>query len=453
MWIINRLIKTLLVCCLLSVFPLNSQADVRLKGEVVWEGDVVLKEATIVEADASLTIKAGTRVQVLNPQAKLTIGGGLQALGTADRPVRFEAPGWVGIHLVEPRGESRFSHVHFENAETAISAIAARFSVKDSRFDNCKHGINLLRESGPLIAGNHFSGGEIGIDIEMRSYPKVTGNRFEQLSKVAIYASHNSKGLIEQNKISGCQVGVQITQPYPDRVLRNHFVDNKVGIFCNQTKNTPQIDGNVFENNEKGVVNFSFAYPTLTNNRFVGNDKAVHNDQYGSALIEFNAFSKNETAIYNNRKSNPKIRHNNFEQNKLVLFCDYSSYPLVRQNNFLSNPEVVRLGIYQSADWEKRSGSKRLMMAESQARKTRNTMLTQAPTEFVDKVDVAENFWGDQNQRIAAARDDANLDLFWDRHDQPKVVYEGFGPDEYVLDLVVFRPPLPTAVEKAGPQK
>lgn len=453
MWRKNRFVKTLLAGWLLMVLPTVAQADVRLTGDNVWEGEVTLQEATMVEAGAALTIKAGTRIEVTNPQAKLTIGGELRVLGNADQPVRFVAPGWVGIHLVEPRGESRFSHVHFENAETAISAIAARFSVSDSRFHNCKRGINLLRESGPLIADNFFSGGEIGLDIEMRSFPKVTGNRFENLSKVAIYASHNSKGLIEQNMITSCEVGIQMTQPYPDRIQRNHFKQNKVGIFCNQTKNTPQIDGNVFEKNDRGVVNFSFAYPSLINNRFIDNGKAVHNDQYGSSLIEFNAFRGNETAIYNNRKSNPKIRHNNFEQNKLVLFCDYSSYPVVRQNNFLANPEVVKLGIYQSADWEKRSGSKRLMMAESQARKTRNTMLPQAPTEFVDKVDVAENFWGDQNKTISAAPKDANLDLFWDRHDQPKVVYEGFGPEEYVLDLVVYQPPLPAAVEKAGPQQ
>ena len=119
---------------------------------------------------------------------------------------------------------------------------------------------------------------------------------------------------------------------------------------------------------------------------------AIRNDQYGSPLILHNLLVDNDTAIYNYRKSNPVIEKNLVKQNRLALFCDYSSYPQVRKNHFIANEMAVELGLFQSADWEKRSGSKGLMQQEALARKSKNPMLAQAPTSFVDMVDVSNNW-------------------------------------------------------------
>ncbi len=242
-------------------------------------------------------------------------------------------------------------------------------------------------------------------------------------------------------------------QQYPDLIRKNTFIDNQVGLYCYQTQNTPQVEENLFRDNKYGLVNFSFSFPAVRNNRFIGNGTGVQNDQFGSAQIEHNLFQQNDTAVYNNRKSNPKIRYNSFTGNRQALFVDYSSYPLVRQNNFEQTTEGARIGIYQSADWEKRSGSKRLVMKAARARGSKNTMLGKAPTEFVAVVDLADNWWGEKTPLLYSATPEQNLDFFYDRKDKPTVTYEGFGPDSYQLDEIRYLPLLMEPVENAGPSR
>ncbi|NIQ95422.1 MAG: hypothetical protein GWN87_15390 [Desulfuromonadales bacterium] len=113
---------------------------------------------------------------------------------------------------------------------------------------------------------------------------------------------------------------------------------------------------------------------------------------------------------------------------------------------------AVELGIYQSADWEKRSGSKPLMQKEAVARKSKNRMLSQAPTEFRDFVDVSGNWWGEATAEMKEAGAGANLPFFHDRRDKEWVTYEGFGPDSYRIDRVVYHPWLDKPVAEVGPR-
>ncbi|TYO97119.1 parallel beta-helix repeat protein [Geothermobacter ehrlichii] len=424
-----------------------------LLGHSRWEGEVDLTGPVIVPADASLTIVAGTRVRVKEKTFKLTVRGRLRIEGSADEPVVFEAPaGWQGIELMETTGRSLIRQARFRGANQAIGSYGSDFEVVDSEFVDCDFGVHLLRESPPLIRGNRFVGGRVGVAVEMKSSPTIADNHFENLRETGIFASHSSRGTVTGNRFVGNGRGITLQQPYPDRIENNLFTGNDVGLFCNQTRNTPRIIGNRFEKNGKALVNYAFSYPLIRNNVFVDNGTAIRNDQFGSPQIEHNLLRGNDTAIYNYRKSNPQVENNQIEQNGLAIFCDYSSYPQVRNNNFIDNREAVRLGIYQSADWEKRSGSRALVMRQARARGSRNELLAQAPTRFVDRVDVSGNWWGKDSERLAAATEESNDPLFWDRHDQPTVVYEGFGDEAYALDRVVFSPVLQMPVDQAGPQ-
>jgi nitrous oxidase accessory protein NosD len=307
-----------------------------------------------------------------------------------------------------------------------------------------------LRESSPTIINSTFEDNQVGIANEMKSGPEIRGNRFVNQSRSAILASHNSKGQISENRFEKNKQAVTLLQNYPDRVSRNIFIENEVGIYCNQTKSTPLIEENSFNNNQYGVLNFSFSYPVIRNNSFVGNKTAVHNDQYGSPLVENNLFRENETALYNYRKSNPKVRLNSFEQNELVFYCDFSAYPEIKQNNLLGNTVGVKLGIYQSADWESRSGSKKIMQREATSRKSQNPLLARAPEDFNDFVDISGNWWGDDTALLARAGE-GNSPLFYDRHDEPEVTYEDYGPGVYKLDRVHFSPWLKEPVKGVGP--
>lgn len=448
-----RVFRHLVVLLLLTGWSTQPALAANLPGTTRWTGEVRLAEAVNVPRGATLTIAAGTRIVASSSEAVLAVSGKLLVEGTQAAPVVFETPaGWRGIQFVEGEKGSLIRHARFTRAASAISTIATDFTLANSEFQGCEFAVKLEREANPIIENNWFADNGIGIANEMKSAPTIRNNRFSGHTKTAIFASHGSRGPITGNRFVENQQGLGLIQRYEGVVTDNQFNGNETAIFCNQTQSTPRIEHNRFEGNKVAVANISFAYPTVVNNHFLSNGTALHNDQYGSALVEHNLFRGNGTALHNNKKSNPKVRLNRFEKNDLALFCDFSSYPEVKQNNFIDNAMGVKLGIYQSADWEKRSGSRQLMQREASARQSQNPLLAKAPTEFSDSVDVTGNWWGKETALLAAAGEKGNVTMFHDRHDQPEVSYEkdGYGPGNFRLDRIQFAPWLKDAVPGAG---
>ncbi|PLX77926.1 MAG: hypothetical protein C0615_04625 [Desulfuromonas sp.] len=445
----------LLVACLFTFLCAGLAVAQNLPaGETVWQENVQLDQPLNIPRGSRLLVRPGVEITVASPSAKITISGILAIEGRAKSPVVVTGiEGWQGIHFIEAEKGSVIRHAHFHNGETALSSVATDFEVTDAHFSGWVTAIKLLRESNPLIERNRFEENDMAIDNEMKSVPLIRDNLFKGQHKTAILASHNSRGEIRGNRFEGNEQGIGLLQTYQDRIVDNIFIENRIGLYCNQTKNTPMIKGNRFEKNEVAIVNYAFAYPAIEDNSFIDNKMAVRNDQYGSPRLVYNLFRGNETAIYNYRKSNPVIENNRIEKSGVALYCDYSSYPRVKQNNFSDNRLAVELGIYQSADWEKRSGSKKLMQKEAQARNSRNTMLDRAPETFNDIVDVSGNWWNDKTSTLQQAEKGQNLDLFYDRLDKEWVTYEGFGPESYRIDLVGYRPWLEAPVAAVGPRE
>ncbi len=449
MW--HRKVLSSLVSGLVLIVLSGSCFGQDLTGEVRWSGKVELSESILVAPGATLTLAAGTQLVVKNPQSKLSVQGTLKVLGSKAAPVVFSSVAeWEGVELMEASPDSLFRWAVFNSAKSAITSFATDFRVENCTFEGMEFGIRLMRESSPVIVDSVFKDNQIGVANEMKSGAVIRRNRFIGQTRSAILASHNSTGAITNNYFEKNKQGIALLQRYTDRISKNRFVENETAIYCNQTQSSPLIEQNQFEKNTYGVMNFSFSYPTLKNNTFVDNKTAVHNDQYGSPLLENNLFRSNETALYNYRKSNPKVFLNSFEQNQLAMYCDFSSYPEVKNNNFLNNKLGVKLGIYQSADWERRSGSKKIMQRESAARKSQNPMLAKAPEKFNDFVDVSGNWWGDDTAQLEKTGPEGNAPLFHDRKDQPEVSYEDYGPGVYKLDWVDFAPWLEAPVKGAG---
>jgi hypothetical protein len=93
------------------------------------------------------------------------------------------------------------------------------------------------------------------------------------------------------------------------------------------------------------------------------------------------------------------------------------------------------------------------MQKEAMARKSKNTMLKNAPTKFSDIVDVSGNWWGESTPALEGAVEGENLAFFYDRLDKEWVRYEGFGPESYRVDQISYRPWLESPVEEVGPRK
>lgn len=452
MWIRSAL--SLLLLLGLAPAALGQEVRGTVGTHARWEGEITLKDAVTVAPGALLTIAPGTRIRPAHADAVIAVQGRLMIRGTAERPVVFSrTAGWKGIEFFESRGESSIEHARFEGAETAISALASSFAVSRGSFKECGTAIKLLREATLTVEDSQFANNQVGVDNQMKSRATLRRNRFSGHRETAILVTHNSTGLIEGNHFENNRQGIAAIQKFPGRILGNTFRANKTAIFCNQTQATPLIRDNLFEKNENALVNLSFAYPAVESNRFLDNASAIRNDQFGSPRVIHNQFRGNGMALFNNRKSNPQVEKNQLENNRTAIFCDYSSYPQVRANNFRGNAMAVKLGIYQSADWEKRSGSKAIMAKSAAERNSQNPLLAKAPTSFTDQVDVSGNWWGEQTADLVRAGKGGNLAFFHDRLDQPEVSYEGFGPGKYRLDQIVFAPWLEAEVPDAGPEK
>ncbi|MDH3998575.1 MAG: right-handed parallel beta-helix repeat-containing protein [Desulfuromonadales bacterium] len=453
MWRPKRLSSSILTLILLVLATAPGYAK-ELTSNQSWSGKVELKESLTVPVGATLTIKAGTRVTALEPTVKLTVRGKLLIQGSKNKPVILTASSsWEGVEFMEGEKGSRLSWAEFRAVKAAITSFASDFKVEHCSFKDGEFGVRLMRDSSPLIVDSRFENVQIGVANEMKSAAIIQRNRFINSSRSAILTSHGSRGSISGNHFENNENAIAVLQKYPQRIGDNTFINNKVAIYCNQSQSTPLIEDNRFEGNDIAVQNLSFAYPAIKNNRFSKNKTAIHNDQYGSPLVQNNLFSSNEMALYNYRKSNPTVLNNSFEQNQLAMLCDFSSYPEVRDNHFLGNKMGVKLGIFQSADWEKRSGSKSIMQRQSGQRKTKNPLLAQAPDEFSDFVDVSSNWWGDDTAKLKQAGAEGNAAIFHDRHDQPEVTYPDYGPGVYTLDRIVFAPWLDAPVDNVGPKE
>lgn len=449
MW--SRLPEIVLLLCLWPTLAWGTAREIRQDQR--WSGQVELCEPLLVAQGVVLEIEAGTQIRVLDASARLLVRGRLLVLGSEASPVRFSAPDqWLGIEFIEAEPGSRIEHARFEGCSQAVSVIAASPVLMHNRFEHCGVGIRLLREAHSLVEANYFSQNRIGLEVSMRSAPRVVNNRFFKQQKSGIETSNDSRGLIEGNLFEDNAYGVALQQKFVGEIRGNQFRNNQTGLFSYQTQNASLIENNLFQGNQSGLTAISFSYPTVRNNRFIDNRMAISNDQFGSALIEYNLFQGNGTAIFNNRKSSPGIRNNQFIGNERALVCDYSSYPEVKRNNFGDNRIAAELGMYQSADWEHRAGSKELVRQEALSRGSRNPLLEQAPTRFSDALDLSGNWWSGETARLREAGADANLEMFFDRRDKSEVKYPGYGDQSYQLDRIVYAPWLEAPVSDAGPK-
>jgi parallel beta-helix repeat protein len=425
----------------------------RLESGTRWQESVRLTGSVEIPPGVTLEIAPGTEVRVESPDHRMLVRGRLRGKGTAEAPIVFSTPAqWQGIEFMEPDGRSYIDFARFEGGAVFVSGFAAHLDVRGTEFRAAETAVNLVRDCVLRVEKSRFFGNETGIRMQMKSRAEIIDSRFEKHDVSAIVSSHGSRASVTGNVFNGNEQAIGIQGKFPGEIRDNHFRDNRVGIFCNQSQNTPVISGNRFEDHENALVNLSFSYPVVQRNSFIANQTAMRNDQFGSAGVFHNLFAGNGTAVHNNRKSNPELEKNIFRENELALFCDYSSYPRVKNNNFIGNEMAVKLGTYQSADFEGREGSRGLVMQQAQQRRSRNPLLDQAPDAFSDRVDVSGNWWGDRTAILEDAGEDGNLAFFHDRHDQPTVRYEGWGEKEFTLDRVVFAPWLEAPVADAGPE-
>jgi nitrous oxidase accessory protein NosD len=135
----------------------------------IWAGEITIDHRVEVTADASLTIKPGTRVAFAEG-AGLTVLGKLLARGEQGKKVLFTSlqkkePGAWDEVLLEHANDSIIAHATFEYANWGLHSHFTNLSLSDSEFRDNSGGMRF--RSGPVsIAGCLFTTNGIGL----RSY-------------------------------------------------------------------------------------------------------------------------------------------------------------------------------------------------------------------------------------------------------------------------------------------
>jgi len=198
-------------------------------GDMVWQGTVTMTDDVLVLKGGTLTIHAGTQVNVvpaegtkidpeyLSSQTELLIRGKLDIQGTPEAPVRFviletsetEEIAWSGITL-DRAAESFIKNVELERADIAVRCVESSPEIKGARIANCRYGIVAQQQSHPKILGNKLIDGEGGIVCLRRSNPYLLDNRITGHDEEAVFVDASSRPLLDRNSISGNSIGLAL---------------------------------------------------------------------------------------------------------------------------------------------------------------------------------------------------------------------------------------------------
>ena len=180
--------------------------------EIVWQGNVVVREDVLIAPGEILVIRPGTRVTFAfrdadsdgAGDARILVKGAVHAVGTEDAPIVFAAerdgtaPGWTEILLEDATRADfvwcRFSgarqplhahrtpltveHCRFERNEIAVRFTGGPVAIRHSRFVGNGTAVRYW-ESSPEITANEFDGNATAIFVrEGSARSVVTGNNF-----------------------------------------------------------------------------------------------------------------------------------------------------------------------------------------------------------------------------------------------------------------------------------
>lgn len=197
--------------------------------DLVWSGAVTMAGDVLILPAGSLTILAGTQVNVvpaegtkidpeyLSSQTELLVRGRLDILGTAAQPVTFnvivdsdtEEIAWAGITLDEA-GQSRILYTDLERADIGIRCVSSSPEIIGNRISSCRYGIVAQQKSHPKILENRITDGEGGVFCWNGSNPYLLGNHISGHDEEAVFVDANSRPWLDRNTVKGNAIGLAL---------------------------------------------------------------------------------------------------------------------------------------------------------------------------------------------------------------------------------------------------
>ena len=409
-----------------------------ITSDTTWSGDLVLRQSVVVSPGATLRIAPGTNVLVESEKKiGISVMGRLVISGESSNPVSFvpEKPGssrvqWEGIRLSGGRNAGHtLAAFRLSGAREGISLTETSAKISGAVLSGCEAGLRGYQKSAVTLDNCVFDGNDTGAFLSLGGEAVFRDSRFVNILGAGIFADKGAAISVANGEFSRGKTGIFSLTDSPCRIEGCRFVSLGKAIVARQMGGNSSVSRCTFENDDTGILAVQFCSVEISDCVFLGNQTAV------------NLF----------RKSHPVVEANVFFHNRNGVTLNYSSYPKIARNNFDRNDMSVRLEKFQSGDWEERAGSPALTGGEAARRGSRNPGIGKAVqyANFPKRVNAKGNYWGPD-----AGRDPekGTLGKIQDGNKFGPVKYEGFGEEEYRIDVVDFSEESAVPFTDAGPR-
>lgn len=431
-----------------------------ITSDTTWSGDLVLRRNVVVSPGVTLRIASGTNVLVESEKKiGISVMGRLVISGTSSDPVSFvpEKPGssrvqWEGIRLSGGRNAGHtLAGFRLSGAREGISLTETSAKISGAVLSGCEAGLRGYQKSAVTLDNCVFDGNDTGALLSLGGEAVFRDSRFVNILGAGIFADKGAAISVANGEFSRGKTGIFSLTDSACRIEGCRFVSLEKGIVARQMGGNSSVSRCTFENDDTGILAVQFCSAEISDCVFLGNQTALDIQEFSSPWVRNNRFEGNQTAVNLFRKSHPVVEANVFFHNRNGVTVNYSSYPKIARNNFDRNDMSVRIEKFQSGDWEERSGSPALTGAEATRRGSRNPGIGKAVqyANFPKRVNAKGNYWGPD-----AGRDPekGTLGKIRDGNKYGPVKYEGFGEEEYRIDVVDFSEESAAPFADAGPR-
>lgn len=421
--------KSLFFLLLLFLFSLVNSTYAMgtvIEGEKSYSGNVELK--------GEYLIKQGTKISI-QPGTILLFMGKVKFSGTGKGKITINGSNNSVIRFVQ-------SEVELKNVEISglegIEFIESSAVIENTQLKNNKVSLKVNRNSNTTIKSSLFVSNEIGLAVELKSSCIVEESKFEK-NEIGVVLGQQAGAEIIRSGFINNKSGIFVNRDGVLHVSSSKFINNHKGIDIYQNIGSKVI-GNLFSKNKTAIFGEVFTQVDVEKNDFIENNAAIDFLQVVTGKIRNNIFRKNATAILLEKKSSPDIRYNSFEENEVGIFCNFSSYPVITRNNFLYNKLHIKLGEFQSADFENRTGSRAIQMKEVVEKQSRRSMQfnEKQKTIYSGEIFAKNNYWDENTLKEFQTK--KNVSSIFDGYDLKEVTYEGYGSEKYAIDIVNYKP-------------
>ncbi|GAB4369880.1 MAG: hypothetical protein Kow00128_16430 [Deltaproteobacteria bacterium] len=438
-----------------------------IRENTVWRGTVLLEQGVVVERGAVLRILPGTVVRAkAGKGVAITVLGRLQVEGTKELPVTFSSDGeippgeaaWEGIRLAD-EGEQSHSLEGFrvERAREGVSLTGASATFSGGTFSECGSGIRGNQKSQATVADCAFEGNAAGAVLSLGARGTFSGCRFETIGNYGIVADKGALFAVSGSTFSRGKIGIYTLTNAPCRIEGSAFLSLETGIAARQVGKDSLVSRCRFEHDGTAVAAVQFCDIEIADSTFRENKTGIDVREFSAPFLHHNRFEGHETAVNLFRKAHARVEKNVFFHNRNAVMVNYSSYPKIAGNNFDRNDMSVRLGKFQSGDWEEREGSPKLTAGEASLRGAGNrpagigqVLSGGQAVVYPKRVNAVGNWWGPDADRD---RGKGTLGKIWDGKKFGPVTYEGFGEKKYEIDVVDFSGESTQPFPDAGPRE